>query len=58
MYIDGGFDGNDFFLEKNDFFVEECCLDDIGNFLFILEFVGEGYLGKDYVVSKIFYFNV
>nr|XP_034310391.1 S-adenosylmethionine synthase isoform X2 [Crassostrea gigas] len=45
-YTDGGSDGNDFFLEKNDPFAEECCLDDIGNFLFTSESVGEGHPDK------------
>ncbi|XP_034310390.2 S-adenosylmethionine synthase isoform X1 [Magallana gigas] len=45
-YTDGGSGGNDFFLEKNDPFAEECCLDDIGNFLFTSESVGEGHPDK------------
>lgn len=56
-YTDGGSGGNDFFLEKNDPFAEECCLDDIGNFLFTSESVGEGHPGKAHAVSKTLYFN-
>lgn len=56
-HTDRGSDGNDYYLEKNDPFAEECCLDDIGNFLFTSESVGEGHPGKDRTTSKSHYFN-
>lgn len=51
-HTDGGSGWNDFYIEKNDPFAEECCLDDIGNFLFTSESVGEGHPGKDRTISK------
>lgn len=53
MLVVNGFNGNSYYIEINYYYVEECSQDDIGSFLFILEFVGEGYLGKECIIMII-----